>query len=552
MKTDVAIIGGGPAGATVGTLVKKYRPDLDVTILEREVFPRDHVGESHLPAISAVLDEMGVWDKVEAAGFPVKVGATFKWGSREDLWHTDFLVGEKYEDLPRPAKFVGQRAKTAYQVDRSVYDKILLDHAAAQGCRVHQGTGVRSVGRDGDFVTGLVADPGLGEVEAKYYVDASGDSGVLRRALDIGVDSPTKLRNIAVWKYWNDAEWAETIGKGATRVQILSLGWGWVWFIPITTTRTSVGLVMPASHYRESGLSTEALYTRAIQEEPMVAKLLARATPEPALSATKDWSFVADRLAGANWFLAGDACGFADPILSAGMTLAHTGARKVAFTVLELERGETDPEWLKHQYDEGHRGQIRHHMQFADYWYSSNGHFVDLKNYCAEIASEAGVSLTPEDAFRWLATGGFTLDTPGVAAALTYRLRDIKYLTAEIVGERWGWELAKTNTWKLNREGTKKGVMAEYVGGRVRQTACLRRGAKVLPIMDVFKHLLNALHRETDSIRILEATVNAMVREDQIEIDRAPMLVVEAMEAMVTEGWIIGTLDPDRPCIKVH
>ena len=71
---DVAIIGGGPAGSTVGSLLKKYNSDLKVLILERECFPRDHVGESLLPVISAVLDEIGVWDKIEAANFPVKIG----------------------------------------------------------------------------------------------------------------------------------------------------------------------------------------------------------------------------------------------------------------------------------------------------------------------------------------------------------------------------------------------------------------------------------------------------------------------------------------------
>ncbi len=85
LRTDVAIIGGGPAGATVGTLLKKYNPLLDVTIIERELFPRDHVGESQVPVISRLLYEMGVWDKVEAAEFPIKIGATFKWGAQSDL-----------------------------------------------------------------------------------------------------------------------------------------------------------------------------------------------------------------------------------------------------------------------------------------------------------------------------------------------------------------------------------------------------------------------------------------------------------------------------------
>ena len=79
-KYDVAIIGGGPGGATTGTLLKKYNAGLRVLILEREQFPRDHVGESQLPPISPILHEMGCWDKVEAANFPIKIGGTFRWG----------------------------------------------------------------------------------------------------------------------------------------------------------------------------------------------------------------------------------------------------------------------------------------------------------------------------------------------------------------------------------------------------------------------------------------------------------------------------------------
>src|SRR4051812_18370653 len=85
MECDVAIIGGGPAGSTAATLLKKYNPSLRVSIFERETFPRDHIGESLLPPISAILDEMGCWDKIEAADFPIKLGATYRWGKKPEL-----------------------------------------------------------------------------------------------------------------------------------------------------------------------------------------------------------------------------------------------------------------------------------------------------------------------------------------------------------------------------------------------------------------------------------------------------------------------------------
>jgi len=79
-RADVAIVGGGPAGSTAASLLKKYKPELNVVVLEREKFPREHVGESQLPAIGPILHEMGVWEKVEAAEFPIKVGVTYRWG----------------------------------------------------------------------------------------------------------------------------------------------------------------------------------------------------------------------------------------------------------------------------------------------------------------------------------------------------------------------------------------------------------------------------------------------------------------------------------------
>ena len=126
---DVAIIGGGPAGSTAATLLKKYAPELRVLVLEKEIFPRDHIGESMLTAIGPVLGEMGVWDAVEAADFPIKIGASYTWGRNHDRWDINFYPIEKWRNDPRPAKFEGQRRHTAFQVDRSKYDRILLDHA---------------------------------------------------------------------------------------------------------------------------------------------------------------------------------------------------------------------------------------------------------------------------------------------------------------------------------------------------------------------------------------------------------------------------------------
>ena len=151
---DVAIIGGGPGGSTLGSLLKKYAPDKDIVILDKAKFPRDHVGESQLPPIGPILEEMGCWDQVEAANFPIKIGATFRWGKSTDLWDFEFIPLDKFKDEPRPASFEGYRRQTAFQVDRLVYDDILLRHAESLGCQVREETAVTTIHHDGDTVSG--------------------------------------------------------------------------------------------------------------------------------------------------------------------------------------------------------------------------------------------------------------------------------------------------------------------------------------------------------------------------------------------------------------
>lgn len=105
---DIVIAGGGPAGTTVASLALKYNPDLRVLVLEKAKHPREHVGESLLPGVTGILAEMGVWDKMEAANFPIKIGASLTWGKEGDRWEFDFYPAEEFVDEPRPAKYEGQ------------------------------------------------------------------------------------------------------------------------------------------------------------------------------------------------------------------------------------------------------------------------------------------------------------------------------------------------------------------------------------------------------------------------------------------------------------
>ena len=548
---DVAIVGGGPAGSTVAALLRKYNARLKVSIFEREIFPRDHVGESQLPIIGSVLDEMGCWDKVERANFPIKVGATYRWGRTRDLWDFHFLENGDLKPEPRPARYQGQRVRTALQVDRAIYDKILLDHAASTGCEVRQGVAVRKALVSGGRIDGLSLSDGS-DVSARWYVDASGHTGILRRALGIEVDCPTSLKNIAIWDYWQNAEWAETVGVGGTRILVMSVGYGWLWFIPLGPTRTSLGLVVPADYYKRCGKNPGELYAQAIADEPMISGLLANATAEGKLTTTNDWSFLSQRMAGSNWFLAGESAGFADPILSAGMSLAHSGARDVAYAILAADRGDYESEWLASWYDASHRKSIGQHIKFADFWYGANGCFTDLVDYTSEIAREAGLNLEPEKAWQWLGTGGFVDHNTVGGGFGGYTIGLAKQISGNFLGTGARYLSEGMNYFKLNLDGAEKDWGAILANGRLSRHRAYRRGNRYLPNTRLFGLIIERT-REGGTLDQIRAAVTAKATESRmspITSERFMENAYEALEVMIADGWLDATFDPRHAGLK--
>ena len=546
--TDVAIIGGGPSGSTAGALLRKYGPHLSVLILERESFPRDHVGESQLPGTSTVLHEMGCWDKVEAANFPIKVGATYKWGQTKELWDFDFAPLELWKEEPRPGKYEGLRQSLAFQVDRSIYDKILLDHAESLGCEVRQNARVTKIEHEGDRATGLVLESGE-TVTARYYLDASGHSGILRRAMGVAAGPVTGLQNIAIWDYWRNAEWAEEIGVGGTRVQVMSVDYGWIWFIPLGPDRTSVGLVVPAEYYKQSGLKPAELYARALRDDPRIAGLMANARSEGRLEATKDWSFLSERHSGENWLLVGEASGFADPILAAGMTMAHYSAREAAYSVLEADRGE-DWAWLRRVYDERQTTRLSSHIRFADYWYSANAQFTDLQGYTAKIAKEAGLELSPDKAWAWLAQGGFIDESAGASAG-SFALPLFKDLAAYLGDLKSESPVYTNNVFRLDLEGAEFDARPLYREGRVLRGGGWVRAGRLLPTGHPFGFWISALELGLDIYALKERLRSYLLSiADERKRARVYVETMPALDAMIHEGWVHASLDPEKPCFN--
>ncbi len=332
-------------------------------------------------------------------------------------------------------------------------------------------------------------------------------------------------------------------------VQVMSFGWGWLWFIPLGPTRTSLGLITSAEYYKASGKTTEQLYLEAIEGEPRIRALVANAQRENTLRATKDWSFIADRMYGENWFLAGDVCGFADPILAAGMSLAHMGARRVAFSILELLGGNPDPQWIKDQFQRLHTKHIGNHIRFADYWYSVNAKFTDLKEYCSQIAKDAGFTLNAEDAFRWLGTGGFADEISGLPFAGTFRLGVVKELTAKFGGQPSDWSFLHNNIFELDLEGAKEDYVAVYEKGRVLKIPCYVRDGKTLSRYLIFGLVFDALRQERE-VRRISPAIGHLARLAKFELSpELGRLCMEALEAMVSEGWVKASYDPSVPML---
>ena len=309
---------------------------------------------------------------------------------------------------------------------------------------------------------------------------------------------------------------------------------------------------MPAAHYKATGRRPEELYAQAVAEAPKIRELVRNATREGKLSTTKDWSFVSKRLAGENWFLAGESAGFADPILSAGMSLAHVGGRNVAYCILAAERGDYDRAWLAGWYDEEHRASIAQHIRFADFWYSSNGCFTDLIDHTAEIARGAGLDLSPDQAWQWLGTGGF-VDANAVGAGHGgYTLRLTRQIAGTFLGTRTRYEAEGKNVFQLDLDGAVPTWGARLENGRILRHRVYRRGDRLLPRANLYGLIMRAT-KEPCSLRSLVGAFMAHARECALAPEQIEQFLndaFDALEAMVADGWLRAGHDPDQPGLE--
>ena len=351
LTADVLVIGGGPGGSTAATMLA--RKGFRVVLLEREHFPREHIGESLLPASIPVLEELGVLPAVQEAGFLPKWGATMVWGKESTPWSWYF-------------RETNQKYPHAYQVWRPHFDRLLLENSRAHGVDVREGHTVRAVLFEGSRAVGVrCAADGAGEFTARapFVVDASGQSALLGRQLQVRRWDPL-FRNLAVYGYFTGAR--RLTAPDDTNILVESYPHGWFWDIPLHTGRMSVGAVVD-SHSAQEALrhgSPTRFLTEQIAQAPHTRRILREAELVSGPFVLKDWSYVSDEVVGDGYVLVGDAACFVDPLFSSGVHLAlMAGVLAAAYVTTALK-------------DPGMReaaGRV-----YRDLYYKEYGHFRDM------------------------------------------------------------------------------------------------------------------------------------------------------------------------------
>jgi len=310
---DVLVIGGGPAGTTVGSLLRKM--DYHVVLLEKSHHPRFHIGESLLPANLPLFEKLGIGERIKALGLP-KLAAEFV-----SPWHD-------HQQEYRFADAWDKSMPNAYHVERSKFDLALIDNAREKGVEVLEGCEVRSVnldGPDGRAEVQARTDAGREMVwRPRFVVDASGRDTFISNMLRLKVRSK-RHNSVAIYAHFRGAE--RRVGRDEGNISIFWFDHGWFWYIPLKGEATSVGMVTWPYHMKTRGkASLSEFLMSSIATCPSLAARLRAAEMMTKVTATGNFSYHSRRTHGRNFVLLGDAYTFIDPVFSSGVWLAmHSG-----------------------------------------------------------------------------------------------------------------------------------------------------------------------------------------------------------------------------------
>ena len=307
-RPDVVVIGGGPAGSTIATLLA--RKGWQVTMLEKERHPRFHIGESLLPMNMPILERLGVLDQVRGIGV-LKLGA-------------DFPVDDgSYNRFPFK-RALGDSPGFAFHVKRAEFDQLLFDHARAQGVDARDGVRVDRVELDGGAtLVHARGDDGPLRFQPRYLVDASGRDAFLGARLGLKRRNP-RHASAALFSHYTGVE--RRPGEDAGNVSIIRHEHGWLWMIPLRGGVTSVGAVCTPEYLKQRRGDSEAFLHRTLDSVPAAAVRMRDAVRVAPVHATGNYAYDCSRMSGPGWMLLGDAWTFVDPMFSSGVFLAMNGA----------------------------------------------------------------------------------------------------------------------------------------------------------------------------------------------------------------------------------
>jgi flavin-dependent dehydrogenase len=327
MRTDVLIVGGGPAGATGAMFLaaEGIRP----IIVEREPFPRYHIGESMTGECGAVLRDLGLEQRMLADEHPVKQGVKVYSPNGKTEWFVPVMGRDANWTL---------FDQFTWQVRRSNFDQMLLDEAVARGATILRGTALKPLLRDDGSVRGAqirMADGGTVDVESEMLLDCSGQATFLANA---GVTGPKYLgsydKQIAIFSQVTGAARDDGTTRDAHKDNTLIFyekKYHWAWLIPLDGDVVSVGVVVPAAYFLEKRETKKTFLVRELHE--MNADLKRR-LPEITLiedvHVIPNYSFQVRQFCGKGFMCIGDAHRFLDPIFSFGLYVSMKEAQFAA------------------------------------------------------------------------------------------------------------------------------------------------------------------------------------------------------------------------------
>ena len=312
---DVFVLGGGPAGATVSTLLA--RRGRDVVMVDKDRHPRFHIGESLLPLNLPLFEKLGVREQVERIAM-LKYGAEFN-SPQHDHTVTFYFSGAWDRAHPH-----------AYEVRRAEFDEILFRNAAAAGARVFEEcrvTGVEFPEGEDVCITAREAGGGQRRWRARYLIDASGRDTFLAAKLGMKRRNP-RHSSAAIYAHFTGAK--RLPGKDEGNISIFWFDHGWIWFIPLRQGITSIGAVCWPYYLKSRKTDLETFLLDTLRLSPALAERLRDAHLASPVTATGNYSYRAQRMVGERYLIVGDAYAFVDPVFSSGVMLAMNGAFNAA------------------------------------------------------------------------------------------------------------------------------------------------------------------------------------------------------------------------------